>query len=135
MASSCDWNAFPDVFAVGFEEMVDLDAKNMIKTSSENQRIWASEILKTLNATGEPIRDFLHHGGRSDALFHTALSITIFLILGEPFMPIYSEQLVGVCLYVFTKRKLAPYIRDVAVNTVKTGLGSYSMIQGVCNIS
>ena len=40
-------------------------------------------------------------------------------------MPIYSEQLVGVCLYVFTKRKLAPYIRDVAVNTVKTGLGSY----------
>ena len=40
-------------------------------------------------------------------------------------MPIYSEQLVGVCLYVFTKRSLAPHIKDVAVDTVKTGLGRF----------
>ena len=45
------------------------------------------------------------------------------VLLGEAFMPIYSEQLVGVCLYVFAKRKLAPFIRDVAIDTVKTGLG------------
>ena len=43
-------------------------------------------------------------------------------------MPIYSEQLVGVCLYVFAKRKLAPMIRDVAVDTVKTGLGQHSRL-------
>ena len=43
-------------------------------------------------------------------------------------MPIYSEQLVGVCLYVFAKRKLAPMIRDVAVDTVKTGLGQHSRV-------
>ena len=43
-------------------------------------------------------------------------------------MPIYSEQLVGVCLYVFAKRKLAPLIRDVAVDTVKTGLGPPNLL-------
>ncbi|KAK7925941.1 hypothetical protein WMY93_008251 [Mugilogobius chulae] len=34
-----------------------------------------------------------------------------------------SEQLVGVCLFVFIRPQHAPYIRDVAVDTVKTGMG------------
>lgn len=32
-------------------------------------------------------------------------------------------QLVGVCLYLFIRPEHAPYIRDVAVDSVKTGLG------------
>ena len=32
-------------------------------------------------------------------------------------------QLVGVCLYLFIRPDHAPYIRDVAVDSVKTGLG------------
>lgn len=31
------------------------------------------------------------------------------------------EQLVGVCLFVFVKPHLAPFIRDVAIDSVKTG--------------
>ena len=30
---------------------------------------------------------------------------------------------VGVCLYVFVKPDLAPYIKDVATENVKTGMG------------
>jgi len=32
-------------------------------------------------------------------------------------------QLVGVCLYLFIRPELAPYLRDVAIDSVKTGLG------------
>lgn len=32
-------------------------------------------------------------------------------------------QLVGVCLYLFIRPEHAPFLRDVAVDSVKTGLG------------
>lgn len=32
-------------------------------------------------------------------------------------------QLVGVCLFLFVRPELAPYLRDVAIDSVKTGLG------------
>lgn len=34
-----------------------------------------------------------------------------------------SEQLVGVCLFVFVRPPLAPHIRQLAIETIKTGLG------------
>ena len=38
-----------DIYAIGFEEMVDLDAKNIVNASGENAREWAEELAKTLN--------------------------------------------------------------------------------------
>ena len=38
-----------DIYAIGFEEMVDLDAKNIVNASSENAKGWATELTKTLN--------------------------------------------------------------------------------------
>merc|ERR1719312_2029079 len=38
-----------DIYAIGFEEMVDLDAKNIVSASGENARGWAEELAKTLN--------------------------------------------------------------------------------------
>ena len=38
-----------DIYAIGFEEMVDLDAKNIVNASGENARGWAEELAKTLN--------------------------------------------------------------------------------------
>ena len=38
-----------DFYAVGFEEMVDLDTKNIVSTSGENARLWSQELLQTLN--------------------------------------------------------------------------------------
>ena len=41
-----------DIFAVGFEEMVDLDTKNIVNASGENARQWCEELLTTLNTNG-----------------------------------------------------------------------------------
>ena len=38
-----------DMYAIGFEEMVDLDAKNIVNASTENAKEWAIELGKTLN--------------------------------------------------------------------------------------
>ena len=73
--------------------MVDLDAKNIMNTSSENAKGWAQELTKTLNTDD------------------------------EKFTLVTYQQLVGVCLYVFIRPDLAPHIKDVAVDSVKTGMG------------
>ncbi|CAF5198454.1 unnamed protein product, partial [Rotaria magnacalcarata] len=33
------------------------------------------------------------------------------------------DQLVGVCLAIFIRRDLAPYVKNVGIDTVKTGMG------------
>ena len=74
-----------DVYAIGFEEMVDLDAKNIMNASKENAKEWALELGKTLNK--EPNKYCL-------VTFH---------------------QLVGVCLYVFVRTELANKIRFISL--------------------
>lgn len=81
-----------DIYAIGFQEIVDLNAGNIVASSTQNQRDWLVEIQKTIS------RD------------HQYLLVT-------------SVQLVGVCLFVFIRTPLAPYIKDVCIDMVKTGLG------------
>ncbi len=42
--------------------------------------------------------------------------------------------MVGVCLYIFVRPALAPFIRDVAVDSVKTGLGGATGNKGAVAI-
>ena len=49
METSFEDNRPIDIYAIGFEEMVDLDAKNIVNASGENARGWAEELAKTLN--------------------------------------------------------------------------------------
>ncbi|KAL0277407.1 UNVERIFIED_CONTAM: hypothetical protein PYX00_004700 [Menopon gallinae] len=81
-----------DIFAIGFEEIVDLNAGNIVAASTENAKAWAEELQKALS------RD-------------------------ETYVLITYMQLVGVCLYLFVHKKHAPYVRDVALDSVKTGFG------------
>uniref|UniRef100_A0A8C5A770 phosphoinositide 5-phosphatase n=1 Tax=Gadus morhua TaxID=8049 RepID=A0A8C5A770_GADMO len=81
-----------DIFAIGFEEMVELNAGNIVSASTTNQKMWAAELQKNIS------RD-------------------------HKYVLLASEQLVGVCLFVFIRPQHAPFIRDVAVDTVKTGMG------------
>lgn len=39
----------PDIFAIGFEEIVDLNAQNIVATSTTNQKEWLTELEKTLS--------------------------------------------------------------------------------------
>ncbi|XP_041114662.1 synaptojanin-1-like isoform X9 [Polyodon spathula] len=92
-----------DIFAIGFEEMVELNAGNIVNASTTNQKLWAAELQKTIS------RD-------------------------NKYVLLASEQLVGVCLFVFIRPQHAPYIRDVAVDTVKTGMGGATGNKGAVAI-
>ena len=78
-----------DIYAVGFEEMVDLDTKNIVNTSGENARLWCQELLATLNKN-----------------------------TSDQFSLVTYTQLVGVCLYVFIRSKLSAHVRDVFISQV-----------------
>lgn len=92
-----------DIFAIGFQEIVDLNASNIMAASSDNAKAWAEELQKTLS------RD-------------------------EPYTLLTYQQLVGVCLYVFIKPEHAEHIRDVATDSVKTGLGGATGNKGATAI-
>lgn len=92
-----------DVFAIGFEEIVDLNASNIMAASTDNARAWSEELEKVL------CRD-------------------------APYTLLSSHQLVGVCLFVFVRKDLIPHIRDVALDSVKTGMGGATGNKGAVAI-
>lgn len=92
-----------DIFAIGFEEIVDLNASNIMAASSDNAKAWAEELQKVLSRDNE-------------------------------YVLITYQQLVGVCLYLFIRPEHAPYLRDVAVDCVKTGLGGATGNKGAAAI-
>lgn len=92
-----------DIFAIGFEEIVDLNASNIMAASSDNAKAWADELQKVLSKNTE-------------------------------YVLVTYQQLVGVCLYLFIRPVHAPYLRDVAVDCVKTGLGGATGNKGAAAI-
>ncbi|KAI6182586.1 Phosphoinositide 5-phosphatase [Aphelenchoides bicaudatus] len=85
-----------DVVAIGLEEIVDLNAGNMVKASTSNQRIWRDGIKKVLEDQYE---------GR------------------ESYVVLACEQLVGVCIIVYVRLELLSRMRELGISDVKTGLG------------
>ncbi|KAK1136356.1 hypothetical protein K0M31_000917 [Melipona bicolor] len=101
---SVEYDNIPvDIFAVGFEEIVDLNASNIMAASTDNAKAWAEELQKVLSRDAE-------------------------------YVLVTYQQLVGVCLYLFIRPEHAPYLRDVAVDCVKTGLGGATGNKGAAAI-
>ncbi|KZC12811.1 PREDICTED: synaptojanin-1 [Dufourea novaeangliae] len=92
-----------DIFAIGFEEIVDLNASNIMAASTDNAKTWAEELQKVLSRDTE-------------------------------YVLVTYQQLVGVCLYLFIRPVHAPYLKDVAVDCVKTGLGGATGNKGAAAI-
>lgn len=92
-----------DIYAVGFEEMVELSAGNIVNASTTNKKLWAEQIQKALSRT------------------HRYILLT-------------SGQLVGVCLFIFVRPYHMPFIRDVGMDTVKTGMGGKTGNKGAVGI-
>ncbi|EFO22572.2 endonuclease/Exonuclease/phosphatase [Loa loa] len=82
----------PDMYVVGLEEIIDLNASNIVSASTTNQRAWALGLREALSKRNK------------------------YILLG-------CEQLVGVCIFVFIKPSLAAAVRDMSINSVKTGMG------------
>ncbi|KAL3981632.1 hypothetical protein ACH3XW_43860 [Acanthocheilonema viteae] len=85
-------NTTPDIYVVGLEEIIDLNASNIVNASTTNQRAWALGLREALSKRNK------------------------YILLG-------CEQLVGVCIFVFIKPSLAISVRDMSINSVKTGMG------------
>ncbi|XP_074982935.1 synaptojanin-2 isoform X4 [Caretta caretta] len=92
-----------DMFAVGFEEMVELNAGNIVNTSTTNRKMWGEQLQKAVSRT------------------HRYILLT-------------SAQLVGVCLFIFVRPYHVPFIRDVAIDIVKTGMGGKAGNKGAVGI-
>uniref|UniRef100_A0A0N5A741 phosphoinositide 5-phosphatase n=1 Tax=Parastrongyloides trichosuri TaxID=131310 RepID=A0A0N5A741_PARTI len=94
-----------DVVAVGFEEIVDLNATNMVKTKSDNKQKWSDGVFKCLESESN-----------------------------EKYALIGSKQLVGVCLMVFIKTSKLHRVKDIAIDTIKTGMGGTTGNKGSVSI-
>ncbi|XP_058517315.1 synaptojanin-2 isoform X1 [Ochotona princeps] len=92
-----------DLYAVGFEEMVELSAGNIVNASTTNRKMWGEQLQKAISRS------------------HRYILLT-------------SAQLVGVCLYIFVRPYHVPFIRDVAIDTVKTGMGGKAGNKGAVGI-
>ncbi|CAF0762456.1 unnamed protein product [Adineta ricciae] len=85
----------PDILAIGFQEICDLTASNMVWQSSVNATRWVDNV---------------------EAHFKKSYPNDEYILLG-------NDQLVGVCLAIFIRRDLAPFVKNIAVDSVKTGMG------------
>ncbi|KAM7541625.1 hypothetical protein Aperf_G00000043699 [Anoplocephala perfoliata] len=87
-----------DIFAIGFEEIIDLNAGNVVagKQSSESQTYWGNTLQSLLDQNSET---------------------------GEPYVLLCTTQLVGVCIFIFLRMGLCDYIRGLSSASIKTGMG------------
>ncbi|KAJ4465875.1 inositol polyphosphate phosphatase [Lentinula lateritia] len=97
----------PDMFVLGFQEIVPLTAQQIVQADPEKRRIWEGKILETLDR---------RHQKKSD------------------YVLLRSEQLVGTALMVFVKSELTAVIRNVEATTRKTGLRGMSGNKGAAGI-
>ncbi|KAF8915801.1 DNase I-like protein [Mucidula mucida] len=97
----------PDVFVLGFQEIVPLTAQQIVQTDPEKRRIWEARILETLER--RPNKK-------------------------SSYVLLRSEQLVGTALFVLAKAELTPVIRNVEATSRKTGLRGMSGNKGAVGI-
>ena len=70
----------------------------------------------------------------SDNAKQWATELTKTLNRDQKYTLVTYQQLVGVCLYVFVRPEHAPYISEVAVDFVKTGMGGATGNKGTVGI-
>ncbi|KAJ7930003.1 SacI homology domain-containing protein [Mycena leptocephala] len=97
----------PDMFVLGFQEIVPLTAQQIVQTDPEKRRIWENRILETLDR--RPNKK-------------------------ATYVLLRSEQLVGTALLVLVKSELTPVMRNVEATSRKTGLRGMSGNKGAVGV-
>lgn len=85
----------PDIYVVGFQEIVELSPQQVMATDADKRKIWEQQIESTLNSRSN---------GKSK---YTLLR---------------SNQLVGAALIIFAKSSIVNEIRNVETSIKKTGI-------------
>ncbi|KAM5535531.1 hypothetical protein V8D89_010868 [Ganoderma adspersum] len=97
----------PDIFALGFQEIVPLTAQQIVQTDPEKRRLWETKIVDTLERRPNKKSDYIL---------------------------LRSHQLVGTALLVLVKKELTAVIRNVEATSHKTGLRGMSGNKGAVGI-
>ncbi|KAI0335627.1 inositol polyphosphate phosphatase [Cubamyces sp. BRFM 1775] len=97
----------PDLFVLGFQEIVPLTAQQIVQTDPEKKRVWESKILDTLERRPNKKSSYIL---------------------------LRSHQLVGTALLVFVKKELTAVMRNVEAASHKTGLRGMSGNKGAVGI-
>lgn len=124
----------PDIISFGFQEVIDLESRKMAAKSmlmSSKKEIGASSVgspmgLGMATATGSATLQ-----GLSDKVtgaykrWFDALVIAVRLAMPPdcPYSVVHTESMVGLFTCVFVKNAERGSVRDVAINTVKRGMG------------
>ncbi|KIM68900.1 hypothetical protein SCLCIDRAFT_104475 [Scleroderma citrinum Foug A] len=98
-----DDNDRPDVFVVGFQEIVLLNPQQIVQADPEKKRAWELKLMEAINSRRQKSCDYV---------------------------VVRSEQLVGTALFVIVKSELTPVIRNVEGSSKKTGLRGMSGNKG-----
>lgn len=97
----------PDMYVIGFQEIVELTPRQIAVTDENKRRIWEREIEKTINRRG-----------------------------GARYIQLRSVQLVGAALMIYVKEQNVPFIRNVEctmkkVNGLFNERRCYMMLQDI----
>lgn len=95
----------PDVYAVGFQEIVELSPQQIMNSDPTRKQLWEQVVRNTLNR-------------RQAALG------------GEKYVLLRSEQLVGAALCVFVKTSSLGRIKNVEGSVKKTGMSGMAGNKG-----
>ncbi|KAF7332240.1 Inositol polyphosphate phosphatase [Mycena kentingensis (nom. inval.)] len=109
----------PDLFVLGFQEIVPLTAQQIVQTDPEKKRVWETRIL-------------------GDARSPTEQKVGLCVVTQRPgwcsaqVRPLFNnmKKLVGTALMVLVKTELAPVMRNVEAASRKTGLRGMSGNKG-----
>ncbi|KAF7725040.1 inositol polyphosphate 5-phosphatase [Apophysomyces ossiformis] len=85
----------PDIYVVGFQEIVELSPQQVMATDAEKRKVWENQIERTLNS---------RKGGKAK------------------YVLLRSNQLVGAALIVYVKADIVENIRNVESAVKKTGI-------------
>ncbi|ODH33881.1 hypothetical protein ACO22_03244 [Paracoccidioides brasiliensis] len=99
----------PAIFAVGFQEIVELSPQQIMSTDPGNRIIWENAVKSTLN-------DYANRKGVSE------------------YVLLRSGQLVGTALLIFVKSELLTDIKAVEGSVKKTGMSGMAGNKGGCAI-
>ncbi|KAI1134552.1 SacI homology domain-containing protein [Hypoxylon sp. FL0543] len=99
----------PEIMAVGFQEIVELSAQQIMNSDPTRKQLWERAIKKTLNNRAKQIG-------------------------GEKYVLLRSGQLVGAALCIFVKASALPKIKNVEGSVKKTGMSGIAGNKGAVAI-
>jgi synaptojanin len=102
-------DALPDIMAVGFQEIVELSAQQIMNSDPTRKQEWEKAIMRTLNRRA-------YNEGQ------------------EKYVLLRSGQLVGAALCIFVKSSALPQIKNVEGSVKKTGMSGIAGNKGAVAI-